>query len=166
MLHSLEARSKSTQAASTQALINTKGSAVNESRIEQFKKSLRGDAVRSADAGYDSARAIWNAGAQKRPGLIARCSGVADVAASVKFVRENELLTVIRGGGHNVGGRALCDGGLVIDLSRMNAVHVDPAARTVRVQGGARLGDMDHETHLFGLAVPARRNTIPTTSSA
>jgi FAD/FMN-containing dehydrogenase len=144
----------STQAVSTQALINTKGSAVDESRIEQFKKSLRGDAVRPADAGYDSARVIWNAGAQKRPGLIVRCSGVADVAASVKFARENDLLLAIRGGGHNVGGRALCDGGLVIDLSRMNAVHVDPAAKTVRVQGGARLGDIDHETHLFGLAVP------------
>jgi FAD/FMN-containing dehydrogenase len=91
---------------------------------------------------------------KKRPALIARCSGVADIIAAVDFARENGLLTAVRGGGHNVGGRALCDDGIVIDLSRMRAVQVDPARRTVRVQGGATLGDLDRETHAFGLAVP------------
>ena len=86
--------------------------------------------------------------------MIARCSGVADVIAAIHFARANNLVTAIRGGGHNVGGRALCDDGLVIDLSRMRAVFVDDAARRVRVQGGATLGDIDRETHVFGLAVP------------
>ena len=91
----------------------------------------------------------------RRPGLIVRCRDTADVIASVNFARANDVLVAVRGGGHNVAGRALCDDGLVIDLSRMRSVHVDPATRTVRVQGGARLGDLDRETHLFGLAVPA-----------
>ncbi|MFL6304475.1 MAG: FAD-binding oxidoreductase [Candidatus Sulfotelmatobacter sp.] len=86
--------------------------------------------------------------------MIARCSGVADVIAAIHFARANNLVTAIRAGGHNVGGRALCDDGLVIDLSRMRAVFVDDAARRVRVQGGATLGDIDRETHVFGLAVP------------
>ena len=97
---------------------------------------------------------LWNASVNKRPALVARCSGLADIVAAVNFARENDLLTAVRGGGHNVGGRALCDDGIVIDLSRMRAVHVDPATRTVRVQGGATLGDLDRETHAFGLAVP------------
>src|SRR5215831_13887225 len=121
-------------------------------------KSLRsvfnGQIFEPEDAGYDEARQIWNASVSKRPGVIARCSGLADVVAAVNFARANDLLTAIRGGGHNVGGRALCDDGLVIDLSRMRSVHVDPANSTVRVQGGATLGDLDRETHLFGLAVP------------
>src|SRR6202034_3117877 len=101
------------------------------------------------------ARQIWNASVSKHPRVIARCSGVADVIAAVNFGRANNLLTAIRGGGHNVGGRALCDDGLVIDISRMRSVFVDDATRRVRVQGGATLGDLDRETHVFGLAVPA-----------
>ena len=104
--------------------------------------------------GYDEARQIWNASIDKRPGVIARCSGVADVIAAIDFARANKLETAIRGGGHNVGGRALCDDGLVIDLSQMRSVHVDAASRKVRVQGGATLGDLDRETHAFGLSVP------------
>jgi hypothetical protein len=139
----------------TETLLKTDGSAVDESKLQQFRSGFRGEILRPGDDGYEGARQIWNAGALKRPGAIARCSGVADVIAAVNFARENQVLTAIRGGGHNVGGRALCDGGLVIDLSLMKSVHVDAASRTVRVQGGARLGDLDHETHAFGLAVPA-----------
>src|SRR4249920_3954557 len=122
--------------------------------IQDFKSTFHGELFEPASAGYDDARQIWNASIDKRPRLIARCSGVADVVAAVNFGRANNLLTAIRGGGHNVGGRALCDDGLVIDLSRMRSVFVDHATRRVRVQGGATLGDIDRETHVFGLAVP------------
>ncbi len=138
-----------------QELIDSKGSVVDESRIQHFRGAFRGEVIGPGDAGYDSARRIWNASIDKRPGLVARCSGTADVVAAVNFGRDNDLLTAVRGGGHNVGGRALCDGGLVIDLSNMRGIHVDAPKKTVRVQGGATLGDVDHETHLFGLAVPA-----------
>jgi len=119
-----------------------------------FRATFHGDLFTPEDSGYDEACCIWNASVKKRPALIARCSGLADIIAAVNFGREHDLLTAVRGGGHNVGGRALCDDGLVIDLSQMRAVHVDPAKRTVRVQGGATLGDLDRETHAFGLAVP------------
>ncbi|MBV8572115.1 MAG: FAD-binding oxidoreductase, partial [Acidobacteriaceae bacterium] len=90
----------------------------------------------------------------KRPRLIAQCSGIADVVTAINFARANNLLAAVRGGGHNVGGRALCDDGIVIDLSKMRSVYIDARNRTVRVQGGATLGDLDRETHVFGLAVP------------
>jgi FAD/FMN-containing dehydrogenase len=136
-------------------LVNLKGARVGEEAIAGLAASFRGQLIRPGDAEYDSARRIWNASVDKRPGLIARCAGVADVIAAVTFAREHELLTAVRGGGHNVGGRALCDGGIVIDLSRMKAVHVDAKNRRARVQGGATLGDVDRETHVHGLAVPA-----------
>jgi len=122
--------------------------------VKSFRSSFAGQVFEPADAGYHAARQIWNASIDKRPRVIARCSGIADVIAALALGRENHLLTAIRGGGHNVGGRALCDDGLVIDLSRMRSVFVDPAARRVRVQGGATLGDVDRETHVFGLAIP------------
>ena len=114
--------------------------------LQSFKSVFRGQVLGPEDAGYNGARKIWNASIDKRPRLIARCSGVADVIDAVNFGRTNGLLTAIRGGGHNVGGRALCDDGLVIDLSQMRSVHVNPANSTVRVQGGATLGDLDRET--------------------
>ena len=122
--------------------------------IELFRSSFHGQVLEPANAGYNEARQIWNASVSRHPRIIARCSGVADVIAAVQFGRANNLVTSIRGGGHNVGGRALCDDGLVIDLSRMRSVFVDEKARRVRVQGGATLGDIDRETHVFGLAVP------------
>jgi FAD/FMN-containing dehydrogenase len=122
--------------------------------IQSIKSTFHGQLFEPSDAGYNDARQIWNASINKHPRLIARCSGVADVISAVNFGRTNDLLTAIRGGGHNVGGRALCDDGIVIDLSGMRSVHVDPATRTVRVEGGATLGDLDRETHAFGLAVP------------
>jgi FAD/FMN-containing dehydrogenase len=127
---------------------------MHEIDIKSFRSAFHGQVFEPADAGYNEARQIWNVSISKHPRLIARCSGVADVIAAVTFARANNLLTAIRGGGHNVGGRALCDDGLVIDLSRMKSVFVDPASRTVRVQGGATLGDVDRETHVFGLAIP------------
>jgi len=123
--------------------------------IKSFRCAFHGHVFEPADAGYNEARQIWNASINKHPRVIARCSGLADVIAAVNFGRGNDLLTAIRGGGHNVGGRALCDDGLVIDLSGMRSIFVDEAARRVRVQGGATLGDMDRETHAFGLAVPS-----------
>jgi hypothetical protein len=128
---------------------------MSEIDITAFRSDFRGQVLEPADAGYNEARQIWNASISKHPRLIAQCSGVADVIAAVTFGNANNLLTAIRGGGHNVGGRALCDDGLVIDLSRMRSVVVDPASRRVRVQGGTTLGDMDRETHVFGLAIPS-----------
>jgi FAD/FMN-containing dehydrogenase len=131
------------------------GVALDSAAIEQFKKGFHGSVIQPGDPGYDQARKIWNASIDKRPGLIARCAGTADVVHAVKFARAHDLLVAVRGGGHNVGGRALCDDGIVIDLSAMKGVFVDPQARTARVQGGATLGDVDRETHVHGLAVPA-----------
>lgn len=108
--------------------------------IRQLASAFHGELLEPGDSGYNAARQIWNASVNKHPALIARCSGVSDVIAAVNFARDNSLLTAIRGGGHNVGGRALCDEGIVIDLSRMRSVHVDPATSTVRIQGGATLG--------------------------
>jgi len=122
--------------------------------IQSLRAGFIGELFEPKDASYNQARKIWNASVDKRPGLIARCSGIADAIAAINFGRENNLLTAIRGGGHNVGGRGLCDDGLVIDLSRMRSVFVDTATQRVRVQGGATLGDLDRETHVFGLAVP------------
>ena len=123
--------------------------------IEAFAASLKGDLILAGDADYDEARLLWNKMHDKKPAMIARCEGVADVIAAVNFARENNILTSIRGGGHNVGGTASCDGGLMINLSRMNAVHVDPKNKTVKVEGGATHYDMDRETQVFGLAVAA-----------
>jgi hypothetical protein len=126
-----------------------------DAAIATLRTSFRGELIGPGDAEYDRARRIWNGAIDKRPGLIARCAGAADVVDAVRFAREHDVLVSIRGGGHNVGGRALCDDGLVIDLSRMRGVHVDPKRRTVRAQGGVTLGDLDRETHVRGLAVPS-----------
>jgi len=130
------------------------GAAVGKVTIEAFRRGFCGQALLPGDAGYDSARRIWNASIDKHPGLIVRCSDAADVVRAVKFSRANNLLVAVKSGGHNVAGRALCDDGIVIDLSAMNRVSVDPELRTVRVQAGALLGDVDRETHPHGLAVP------------
>jgi FAD/FMN-containing dehydrogenase len=115
-------------------------------------EGFRGQPITADDADYDTARAVWNGAVDRRPRLIARCSGTADVVAAVRFAREHDLEIAVRGGGHNVAGTAVCDGGLVIDLSAMRAVSVDPAGRTAWVQGGALWGDVDHETQAHGLA--------------
>ena len=122
--------------------------------LQAFVLGTRGRVLQPSDDGYDDARAIWNGLIDRRPALIVECMGTADVVDTVDFAREHDLLLSVRGGGHNVAGNAVNDGGIVIDLSRMNGVHVDPSAQTVRAQAGATWGDCDRETQLFGLAVP------------
>jgi FAD/FMN-containing dehydrogenase len=130
-------------------------SMVDEATVEQFKVEVRGELIQPGEPDYAEARKAYNAMIDKHPRMIVRCSDVADVISSVNFARENDLILAVRGGGHSVAGFSLVDDGLVIDLSRMRGVRVDPQARTVRVEGGATLGDVDHATHAFGLAVPA-----------
>ena len=138
----------------THPLVDMSGVEVDATRLQTFTSAFRGAVIRDGDAEYDAARRIWNGSIDKYPGAIARCTGLADVVAAVRFARENGLLVAIRGGGHNVGGRALCDGGMVIDLSGMKGIHVDAAARRVRAQPGVLLGELDRETHVYGMAVP------------
>lgn len=125
---------------------------VEKSSVEKFKTDLRGPLLRPGEAGYDDARKVWNGMIDKRPALIARCAGVADVIHCVNFARANNLLVAVRGGGHNLSGNAVCDGGLTIDLSRMKGVRVGPARRTARAEPGLTWGDLDRETQAFGLA--------------
>jgi FAD/FMN-containing dehydrogenase len=123
-------------------------------RIEQLRASVRGLVIQPGDETYEAVRKVYNAMIDKRPALIVRCVDVADVVAAVNFARTNNMLTAIRGGGHNGGGLGTCDDGLVIDLSLMRGVHVDPEARKVRVAGGCVWADVDHATAAYGLAVP------------
>src|SRR5215475_10420445 len=108
-------------------------------KIDEFKGGFRGEVIRPGDASYDSARAIWNAMIDKRPALIARCTSTADVVRAVNFARDNRLVLAVRGGGHNIAGSALCDEGVVVDLSQMKAVNVDANARRATVEAGATL---------------------------
>jgi FAD/FMN-containing dehydrogenase len=124
-----------------------------------LKAGLRGAALVKDEEGYDAARVIWNGMVDRQPGLIVRCHGAADVVRCVDFARENELVVAVRGGGHNIAGNAVCEGGLMIDLSPMNFVRVDPVARRAWVGPGATLGDVDRETQAFGLAVPTGINS-------
>jgi FAD/FMN-containing dehydrogenase len=120
--------------------------------FEALRASIRGPVICPGDAGYDEARRIWNGAIDRRPGCIARCSGVADVVGAVSFARERDVLVAVRSGGHGVAGHALCDGGLVIDLSPMKGIRVDPVARTARAEAGVLWGELDRETQLHGLA--------------
>lgn len=132
---------------------------VSDTAIQQFKANLRGELLRPGDPGYDDARRVWNGMIDKRPGLIARCTGAADVIQSVQFAREHELLVAVRGGGHNYAGKSVCDDGLMIDLSPMKGIRVDPRRRTARAQPGLKLGEFDRETQAFGLATTLGVNT-------
>ena len=122
--------------------------------IEGLRASVLGTVIAPGDPGYDDARRVWNGIIDRYPALIVRCAGVSDVVEAVRFAREHPMPLSIRGGGHQVAGSAVCDDGLVIDLSTMNGVHVDPVARTARVQAGARWAHVDRATQLFGLATP------------
>src|SRR5262249_43849796 len=117
-----------------------------------FKIGLRGPLLRPGDMGYDVARQVWNGMIDRRPALIARCAGVADVITAVNFARTHPILMSVRGGRHHVPGNAVCQGGLMIDLAGMRSVRVDPARRTARAEGGAIWGDVDHEAQAFGFA--------------
>ncbi|MFP7721754.1 FAD-binding oxidoreductase [Lysobacter sp. A3-1-A15] len=125
---------------------------LDDSTIDDFAASIRGELIQPGDPGYDTARAVWNGMVDRRPRLIVRCTGAADVMRAVDFARVHDLPCTARGGGHSVAGKSICDGGVVIDLSLMRTVSVDPRTRTARVGPGATLGDLDHETQAFGLA--------------
>jgi hypothetical protein len=128
---------------------------LTDAAISTFKAGFRGEVIDPRDATYDAARKVYNAMIDRRPRLIARCTDAADVIAAVKFGRDQKILIAVRSGGHNAGGLGVCDDGLVIDLSPIKYVRVDPAKKTVLAGGGALWGDIDHATHAFGLAVPA-----------
>jgi hypothetical protein len=122
--------------------------------ISRFSNALHGELLTPSEPGYDEARRVWNAMIDRRPALIARCAGEADVVRSVQFARDYDLRVAVRGGGHSVAGYSTCDGGLLIDLSNMKGLRVDPARRTAIAQPGLRLGEFDRETQGFGLATP------------
>src|SRR5262245_49121029 len=122
------------------------------SDFERLAESVRGELLLPRGPGYDAARRIWNGAFDRHPACIARCTGVADVIAAVRFARERDLLVAVRSGGHGVAGHAVCDEGLVVDLSPMKGIRVDPAKRTARAEAGVLWGELDRETQLFGLA--------------
>ena len=132
---------------------------LDDSAIGDLQASFRGSLLRPDDEGYNEARSIWNAMIDRRPALIARCAGVADVIASVNFAREQGLPVAVKGAGHNIAGNAIVDDGLVIDLSSMKSVHVHPEAKTARVEPGVTLAEFDHEAQAFGLATPVGYNS-------
>src|SRR6266566_7141202 len=127
--------------------------------VAALRGKLRGTVALPGEDGYDAARTVWNAMVDRRPGLVIRCLGAADVINAVKLARDEKLLVAVRGGGHNIAGNAVCDGGLLIDLSLMKSVRVDPGSNTARVEPGATLADFDKEAQAFGLATPLGINS-------
>ena len=125
---------------------------LSDAAVAGFAARLRGDLLRSGDPGYDTARRVWNGMIDRHPALVARCAGPADVVAAVDFARDHNLLLSVKGGGHNITGNAVCDGGLMIDLSPMKGIRVDPVRRTARAEAGLTWGDYNRETQAFGLA--------------
>ncbi len=123
-------------------------------KVDELRGRFRGPLISMGDDGYEAAAAVWNASIRRRPALVARCTGQADVIEAIEFARRHNLPIAVRGGGHNIAGNATCDGGLVIDLSMLRTVHVDHSRRIARVSPGCVWGDVDHETQAFGLAVP------------
>jgi hypothetical protein len=123
------------------------------SEIALLRQLIRGEVVAPGDAAYDQARRVWNGMIDRRPGAVVYCAGSDDVVAAVKFARSRSLLVAVRAGGHNIGGASVCDGGLVIDLSRMKQIEVDPIKRTARAQAGLNLGEFDAATQAHGLAI-------------
>jgi FAD/FMN-containing dehydrogenase len=130
-----------------------------EATLERLRAQLRGPLLRPGDEGYDGARRIWNAMIDRRPALALRCAGVGDIIAGVRFARENDLLLAVRGGGHNIAGNAVCEGGFLLDLSALRSVVVDATTRRASVEPGATLADFDHEAQVFGLATPLGINS-------
>jgi FAD/FMN-containing dehydrogenase len=132
---------------------------LHTAKVRELKGNVTGEVLLPDDAAYQDARKIWNAMIDKHPALIVRCSDTADVVRTVNFARDNGLPLAVRGGGHNIAGNAICDDGIVIDLSRMKATRVDPGARRVTVEGGATLADLDAATQAHGLATPVGINS-------
>ncbi len=127
--------------------------------IQELKSKIRGQVISPTETDYNKARTIWNAMINKKPGVIVRCSGVADVITSVNIARDSNLLLAVHGAGHNIAGNSVCDGGIMIDLSQMNSVRIDPKNKKAYVEPGAILGDFDHEAQAFGLATPLGINS-------
>jgi len=132
---------------------------VSADEIAALGGKLRGELMTPTSDGYDEARSIWNAMIDRKPTLIARCAGASDVITAVKFATQHGIRVAVRGAGHNIAGTAICDDGLLIDLSQLRSVHVDPRAKVARVEPGATLGDLDHEAQAFGLATPTGINS-------
>jgi FAD/FMN-containing dehydrogenase len=132
--------------------LSGKATSLSQSDINDFRASLRGQLLLARDDGYEAARRIWNGAFDRHPALIARCTGAADVVQAVGFARSHQLLTAVRGGGHSLSGQSTCDGGLMIDLSPMRGIRIDPFHRTAEAQSGVLLGELDRETQAFGLA--------------
>ncbi|HEV7716865.1 MAG TPA: FAD-binding oxidoreductase [Steroidobacteraceae bacterium] len=132
--------------------------------VDELRASLRGVLLTPGQEGYDTARKIWNGAFDRKPALIARCAGAADVTSAVNFARTHELLVAVRGGGHSLSGQSVCDGGMMIDLSPMKGIRVDPVAKTARVEPGVLLGQFDREAQAFGLATTA--GTVSHTGAA
>lgn len=144
------------------ATVRTRGGSsttVNGGEITELAESLAGDLLTPEHPDYDEARSVWNAMIDKKPGLIVRCKGSADVAGAVRFARKHDLLLAVKGAGHNIAGRAVCDGGIVIDFSEMRTVHVDADSRTATVEAGCTLGELDEATQRHGLALPTGINS-------
>jgi len=127
--------------------------------LDMLRQTVRGKVLVPADAGYDTARTVWNATVDKRPAVIVQCTGTADVIQAVNFARERGLVLAVRGGGHNIAGSAICADGLVIDLSAHRSVQIDPKDKVAWVSGGALLADFDHEAQALGLATPLGINS-------
>ena len=132
---------------------------LNAETIEKLKQSIRGKVLTPESEQYNEARTIWNAMIDKRPALIVRCASAADVMRAVRFAAEHKLLVAVRGGGHNIAGNAVCDGGIMIDLSPMKSVRIDTKGMTARVEPGVTLGELDRDTQAFGLATPVGINS-------
>jgi FAD/FMN-containing dehydrogenase len=143
----------------TMARIDGSATTIGVDAIDALRASLRGDLLALDTPGYDESRSLWNAMIDRRPALIVRCAGAADVIRAVNFARENQLLLAVRGAGHNIAGNAVCDDGVVVDLSGMKSVRIDPANRTARVEPGVTLGELDTETQTFGLSTPVGINS-------
>lgn len=132
---------------------------LSATKVEELRRAIKGEIILPSDSAYDDARKIWNAMIDKHPALIVRCAGTADVVRALNFAKDNGLVLAVRGGGHNIAGNALCDDGLVIDLSQMKAATVDANARRVTIEGGATLADLDAATQAHGLATPLGINS-------
>ena len=137
---------------------------LDEALVRAFGAALRGGLLRPGDPAYDAARSVWNAAIDRRPALIARCAGAVDVIRAVDFARANDLTVSVRGGGHSVAGFAVCDDGLMIDLSGMKGIRVDQASRAARAEPGVTVGEFDRETQAFGLATTG--GFVPSTGIA
>jgi FAD/FMN-containing dehydrogenase len=133
-------------------VLTATGESIEDARVEAFQTAFRGQLLFPGGDAYDQGRKLWNGMFDRRPALIARCAGAADVIRAVNFARNNGLQVAVRGGGHSFPGHSVCDGGIVIDLAAMKGIRVDPGARTARAQPGIKWIEFDHETQAFGLA--------------